>query len=163
MGILNKIIKTSGKEKDDEKKATDTKKKDTTKDAKKKVVSSSENSKSPVNKKSTGKAGKVKKVSVDKMPENYFDIIVKPHISEKTFNLSQEDKYVFIVSNGSNKTEIKKAVKSIYGVSVVSVNIINIHSRMKRFRGRMGLKSGYRKAIVKLAKGDKIDLMKENK
>ena len=160
MGILNKIIKNSEKENADEKKTADAKKKDTNKDAKKKVVISEKNSKSPVSKKSTGK---VKKVSVDKMPENYFDIIVKPHISEKTFNLSQEDKYVFIVSDGSNKTEIKKAVKSIYGVSVVSVNIINIHSRMKRFRGRMGLKSGYRKAIVKLAKGHKIDLMKENK
>ena len=160
MGILNKIIKNSEKENADEKKTADAKKKDTNKDAKKKVVISEKNSKSPVSKKSTGK---VKKVSVDKMPENYFDIIVKPHISEKTFNLSQEDKYVFIVSDGSNKTEIKKAVKSIYGVSVVSVNIINIHSRMKRFRGRMGLKSGYRKAIVKLTKGHKIDLMKENK
>lgn len=160
MGILNKIIKNSEKENADEKKTADAKKKDTNKDAKKKVVISEKNSKSPVSKKSTGK---VKKVSVDKIPENYFDIIVKPHISEKTFNLSQEDKYVFIVSDGSNKTEIKKAVKSIYGVSVVSVNIINIHSRMKRFRGRMGLKSGYRKAIVKLAKGHKIDLMKENK
>lgn len=160
MGILNKIIKNSEKENADEKKTADAKKKDTNKDTKKKVVISEKNSKSPVSKKSTGK---VKKVSVDKMPENYFDIIVKPHISEKTFNLSQEDKYVFIVSDGSNKTEIKKAVKNIYGVSVVSVNIINIHSRMKRFRGRMGLKSGYRKAIVKLAKGHKIDLMKENK
>ena len=160
MGILNKIIKNSEEEKVDDKKTASVKKKDTNKDKEEKTVKSEKNNKGSVNKKSTGK---IKKVSVDKMPDNYFDIIVKPHISEKTFNLSQEDKYVFIVSDGSNKTEIKKAVKSIYGVSVVSVNIINIHSRMKRFRGRMGLKSGYRKAIVKLAKGHKIDLMKENK
>ena len=160
MGILNKIIKNSEKEKVDDKKTASVKKKDTNEDKEEKTVKSEKNNKGSVNKKSTGK---IKKVSVDKMPDNYFDIIVKPHISEKTFNLSQEDKYVFIVSDKSNKTEIKKAVKSIYGVSVISVNIINIHSRIKRFRGRMGLKSGYRKAIVKLAKGHKIDLMKENK
>ena len=160
MGILNKIIKNNEKEKVDDKKTASVKKKDTNEDKEKKTVKSEKNNKGSVNKKSTGK---IKKVSVDKMPDNYFDIIVKPHISEKTFNLSQEDKYVFIVSDKSNKTEIKKAVKSIYGVSVISVNIINIHSRIKRFRGRMGLKSGYRKAIVKLAKGHKIDLMKENK
>ena len=160
MGILNKIIKNNEKEKVDDKKTASVKKKDTNEDKEEKTVKSEKNNKGSVNKKSTGK---IKKVSVDKMPDNYFDIIVKPHISEKTFNLSQEDKYVFIVSDKSNKTEIKKAVKSIYGVSVISVNIINIHSRIKRFRGRMGLKSGYRKAIVKLAKGHKIDLMKENK
>ena len=160
MGILNKIIKNSEEEKVDDKKTASVKKKDSNKDKEEKTVKSEKNNKGSVNKKSTGK---IKKVSVDKMPDNYFDIIVKPHISEKTFNLSREDKYVFIVSDKSNKTEIKKAVKSIYGVSVISVNIINIHSRIKRFRGRMGLKSGYRKAMVKLAKGHKIDLMKENK
>lgn len=160
MGILNKIIKNSEEEKVDDKKTASVKKKDSNKDKEEKTVKSEKNNKGSVNKKSTGK---IKKVSVDKMPNNYFDIIVKPHISEKTFNLSQENKYVFIVSDKSNKTEIKKAVKSIYGVSVISVNIINIHSRIKRFRGRMGLKSGYRKAMVKLAKGHKIDLMKENK
>jgi len=160
MGILNKIIKNSEEEKVDDKKTASVKKKDTNKDKKEKAVKSEKNNKGSANKRSTGK---IKKVSVDKMPDNYFDIIVKPHISEKTFNLSQEDKYVFIVSDKSNKTEIKKAVKSIYGVSVISVNILNVHSRIKRFRGRMGLKSGYRKAIVKLAKGHKIDLMKENK
>lgn len=160
MGILNKIIKNSEKEKVDDKKTASVKKKDSNKDKEEKTVKSEKNNKGSVNKRSTGK---IKKVPVDKMPDNYFDIIVKPHISEKTFNLSQEDKYVFIVSDKSNKIEIKKAVKSIYGVSVISVNVINIHSRIKRFRGRMGLKSGYRKAMVKLAKGHKIDLMKENK
>ena len=66
-------------------------------------------------------------------------------------------------TDGVNKSEIKKAVKSLYGVSVLSVNIINVPAKPKRFKGKAGVKSGYRKAIVKLAKNSKIDLMKESK
>ena len=155
MGILDKVIKKNEKDVVKDDKIVDDKKRGTAQKKEKKVVKSKKD-----NKKVSGKA---KKISPDKIPSDYFDILVKPHISEKTFNLSQDDQYVFIVSDKANKSEIKKAVKNIYGVIVISVNIINIHSRVKKFRGRAGIKSGYRKAIVKLAKGNKIDLMKEGK
>lgn len=106
---------------------------------------------------------KTKKVSKDKIPNGYFDLIRRPHISEKTFNLSKEGQYVFIVSDGANKSEIKKAVENLYGVSVVSVNIVSVPSKPKMSKGKPSVRSGYRKAIVKLAKGQNIDVMKETK
>lgn len=142
MGILDKIIK---KDKEDKPLEKDVK---SGKDVKKQ-------------KKET--APKVKKVSKDKIPNSYFDLIRKPHISEKTFNLSKESQYVFIVSDRSNKSEIKKAIESLYGVPVVSVNVISVPSKPKMFKGKSSVKSGYRKAIVKLAKGHSIDVMKETK
>ncbi|MBW6440574.1 50S ribosomal protein L23 [Patescibacteria group bacterium] len=155
MGILNKIKKKGEPKKIADKQVSRSSKNISAKDSSRKSPKSEKGIK-----KSTAK---VKRVPIEKMPDKYFDMIVKPHISEKTFNLSQIDQYVFIVSARSNKSEIKKAIKNIYGVSVVSVNIINVPSRTKRFRGRMGVKSGYRKAMVKLAKGHKIELMKESK
>lgn len=157
MSILNKIIKKKDEKKDKtvsegtkEKKVVD--KKTVEKEAK-------------INKKnkSSVKIKKNKKVSKDKIPNHYFDLVKKPHISEKTFNLSNENQYVFVVSDSANKSEIKKAIGSLYGVSVVSVNVISVPSKPKRFKGRQGIKSGYKKAIVKLAKGNTIDLMKEAK
>ncbi len=106
---------------------------------------------------------KIKKISKDKMPNHYFDLIKKPHVSEKTFNLSNKNQYVFIVSDKANKSEIKKAIKNLYKVLVVSVNVVSVPSKPKRFKGRLSVKSGYKKAIVKLAEGNTIDLMKEAK
>ncbi len=145
MGILDKIIK---KDKEGEEGKSPEKDVKSEKFAKKQ-------------KKET--ASKVKKASKDKMPNRYFDLIRRPHISEKTFNLSKEGQYVFIVSERSNKSEIKKAIESLYGVSVVSVNAISVPSKPKMFKGKPSVKSGYRKAIVKLAKGQSIDMMKETK
>jgi len=142
MGILDKIIK---KDKEDKPLEKDVKPEKVAKKQKKETAS------------------KVKKISKDKMPNRYFDLIRKPHISEKTFNLSKESQYVFIVSDRSNKSEIKKAVESLYGVSVVSVNVISVPSKPKMSKGKPSVKSGYRKAIVKLAKGHSIDVMKETK
>lgn len=148
MSILNKIIKKKDEKED-------------------KTVSEGTKEKKVVNKKTVEKETKAnkknKKVSKDKIPNHYFDLVKKPHISEKTFNLSNENQYVFVVSDSANKSEIKKAIGSLYGVSVVSVNVISVPSKPKRFKGRQGIKSGYKKAIVKLAKGNTIDLMKEAK
>jgi len=142
MGILDKIIK---KDKEDKSPKKDIRSEKFLKKQKKETIP------------------KVKKVSKDKIPNRYFDLIRKPHISEKTFNLSKESQYVFIVSDRSNKSEIKKAVESLYGVSVVSVNVISVPSKPKMSKGKPSVKSGYRKAIVKLAKGYSIDVMKETK
>ena len=83
------------------------------------------------------------------------------HITEKATDLGKENKYVFKVFPNTNKIEVKKAVQDLYGVEVLDVNIINIHQKSKRLAGRRGAghKSGYKKAIVTLAEGEKIELL----
>ena len=150
MSILDKLKK----KKDDEKDVKDDKKEK--KEAKKEVDKKKKG-------KLSGKSEKAKKVSREKMPVHYFELIKKPHISEKALRFNSEDKYVFVVSPSSNKSEIKKAVASLYGVVVKSVNITKVPSKPKKFKGMPGMKSGYKKAVVTLAKGNKIDVMKEKK
>jgi len=150
MGILDKIIK-----KDEEKKLAG--RKDEDKRIKERKKSGKKSKALP------GKpSAKPKKEKNGNVPLHYFDIIEKPHISEKAFIMSEKNKYVFRVSNASNKSEIKKAVESLYNVSVTDVNIIKIPSKPKRYKGVATLRSGYKKAIVSVAKGDAIDTMKES-
>jgi large subunit ribosomal protein L23 len=92
-----------------------------------------------------------------------YQIIKEPHITEKATFLTNQDKYVFKVSRRANKTEVKKAVEALYGVKVEKVHMI--HSapkkrRLGRHEGwRQGLKRGFKKAIVTLKKGEKIELL----
>jgi large subunit ribosomal protein L23 len=85
--------------------------------------------------------------------------IKKPWVTEKSGMLNVIGQYVFMVDSAAAKPEIKKAIKEIYKVDVVSVNVVN--RPPKRKRSRRGLKRAqgeYRKAIVTLKKGQKIDL-----
>ena len=92
---------------------------------------------------------------------NAYKILKEAHVTEKATDLGKENKYVFKVFPRTNKVEIKKAVQDLYGVEVLGVNIINIHRKTKGTAGRRraGHKTGYRKAIVTLAEGEKIELM----
>lgn len=84
-------------------------------------------------------------------------ILIEPWITEEATRISEFNKYIFKVTPVADKNKIKKSVEDLYGVQVVSVNIINI-PRKKRIRGRVtGWKSGYKKAIVTLKEGDKIE------
>jgi len=86
-------------------------------------------------------------------------IIKKPWITEKAGALSAMGKYVFIVKEKASKPEIKKAMKEIYKVDAVAVNMVNRPAKRKRFGGGpASAVGGYRKAIVTLKKGQKIDL-----
>ncbi|MCK4520613.1 50S ribosomal protein L23 [Candidatus Parcubacteria bacterium] len=86
-------------------------------------------------------------------------VLEQPHISEKATDLTKENKYIFRVFPKSNKKEIKKAVEGIYGVDVLDVRTVSI-PRKKKMRGRiLGWKKGYKKAIVKIKKGQKIELL----
>lgn len=86
-------------------------------------------------------------------------VLEQPHISEKATDLSKENKYIFRVFSKSNKKEIKKAVEGIYEIDVLDVRIINV-PRKKKMRGRIvGWKKGYKKAIVKIKEGQKIELL----
>ncbi|MEA1936879.1 MAG: 50S ribosomal protein L23 [Patescibacteria group bacterium] len=165
MSILDKIRKKpKDKEKEDKSKAVD-KNEVKKQELKKKVDKKTEKKedKKQDSKKKDKTVSKVKKVAKEKIPIHHFEIIRKPHISEKAFNLESEGKYVFVVSPSANKVEIKKAIQNLYGVVVKSVNIVKVPSKPKRFRGVPGTKSGYKKAVVTLAKGSKIDVMKEAK
>ncbi|MFH1671489.1 MAG: 50S ribosomal protein L23 [Candidatus Portnoybacteria bacterium] len=92
-----------------------------------------------------------------------YRIIQRPHITEKAGFLAEKNKYVFRVFPRANKTEVKKVIESIYGVKITNVRMA--HSapkkrRLGRSQGfRHGLKKGFKKAIVTLKQGDKIDLL----
>ncbi len=85
-------------------------------------------------------------------------IIKKPLITEKSTALGASGKYVFVVSQKATKPEIKKAIRLIYKVDPVSVNIVNLHPKHKKFGAAKGKLSGHKKAVVTIKGGQKIDL-----
>ncbi|MGC9599297.1 MAG: 50S ribosomal protein L23 [Minisyncoccia bacterium] len=86
-------------------------------------------------------------------------LIKKPWVTEKSTGLAQLGKYVFIVKPKATKQEVKKAVKEIYKVDAVAVNVVNRPPKRKRFGANIkGSQEGYRKAIVTLKAGQKIDI-----
>ncbi len=92
------------------------------------------------------------------MNQNLYDTIVSPLITEKSTNLSTQNKIVFKVAHSANKKSIKKRVEKIFKVNVTKINIINKKSRIKSTRGRKVKVKGYKKAIITLKKGQNIDL-----
>ena len=93
------------------------------------------------------------------MPGDLAHILVRPHITEKAAILAEKNTYVFEVARNTNKPQIAKAVAVLYGVRPIRVNIVNLPSLPVLIRGKMGFKTGVRKALVTLAKGDKIELI----
>ena len=89
---------------------------------------------------------------------NHIDSIRNPIITEKATVLSEQNKTVFKVHKKANKKTIKKNIEKLFKVSVVKVNIINRKSKFKIKQGKKSYKSGYKKAIVTLKKGQSIDL-----
>lgn len=85
-------------------------------------------------------------------------VLLKPHISEKSTDLSNEGDYVFRVRKDANKEEVKREVEKRYGVNVEKVRVANIPPKKKRMGRREGERKGYKKAIVKVKKGQSIDL-----
>lgn len=86
-------------------------------------------------------------------------IIKQPWITEKSYNFSLAGKYAFLVDKNANKNEVKKAIKAIYKVDPVSVNMVSIKGKETRFGSRKTKQGIYKKAIVKLKDGQKIDIM----
>lgn len=85
------------------------------------------------------------------------DILLAPVISEKSYGLLDEDKYTFIVRPDANKTQIKIAVQQVFNVRVISVNTLNRPGKRKRTRTGFGKRRDTKRAVVKLAPGDRID------
>ena len=89
------------------------------------------------------------------------DVIIAPVVSEKSYSLLDNNAYTFQVHPDANKTEIRQAVETIWGVKVVNVNTINRKGKTKRFRFTQGKRSDTKRAIVKLAPGDKIEIFEQ--
>ena len=87
-----------------------------------------------------------------------YDKILSPVVTEKSTNLSEQNKIVFKVPNKSNKKNLKKNIEKIFKITVVKINIINKKSRKKITRGKKVKIAGYKKAIITLKKGQSIDL-----
>ena len=86
------------------------------------------------------------------------DIILRPVVSEKSYNLLDEGKYTFIVAPDANKTEIKIAIEAIFNVKVTSVNTLNREGKRRRTRFGIGKKADTKRAIVTVAEGESIDI-----
>lgn len=83
------------------------------------------------------------------------DVIIKPIITEKSMESMADGKYTFMVDRKSNKSEIKKAVETIFDVKVEKVNTMNMLGKVKRQGYTSGRRSAWKKAIVKLTEGSK--------
>ena len=86
------------------------------------------------------------------------DVLQKPVISEKSYGLLDDNKYTFIVRPDANKTEIKIAVETVFGVSVTGVNTLNRTGKKRRTRSGTGKRPDTKRAIVSVADGQRIDI-----
>jgi len=96
-----------------------------------------------------------KKQEVD---ARHYDVILAPHITEKSTLLSEHNGVVFKVANDATKPQIKEAVEALWGVKVTGVNTIVQKGKTKRWKGRLYKRSDSKKAIVTLAEGQSIDV-----
>ena len=87
-----------------------------------------------------------------------YDKILSPLVTEKSTNLSDQNKIIFKVPNKANKINLKKNIEKIFKVNVTKINIINKQTRKKIVRGKKVQVRGHKKAIITLKKGQSIDL-----
>lgn len=105
------------------------------------------------------KTGKTKKTESHPVKLGSVGVILSPVITEKSTDLGALNKYVFKVAGHSTKSNIEKEIESVYKVKVKNVHVIKIPSKLRRQGSKSGRKSGYKKAIVTLKEGDKINLV----
>lgn len=101
---------------------------------------------------------KAKQKATPSVEVGHFDVILAPHITEKTTLLSEHNAVVFKVANDATKPQIKAAVEALFNVSVTGVNTITSKGKSKRWKGRPYTRSDVKKAIVTLAEGQSIDV-----
>ena len=87
-----------------------------------------------------------------------YDKILSPLVTEKSTNMSEQNKIIFKVPNGANKKNLKTNIEKIFKVNVTKINILNKKGRTKIARGKKVKISGFKKAIITLKKGQSIDL-----
>ncbi len=86
------------------------------------------------------------------------EVIIRPIISEKSFDLMEMNKFTFEVAKTARKEQIAKAIEEIFGVTVVKVNTMRVNGKPKRVRYQRGYTRSWKKAIVTLKEGDTIEV-----
>ena len=99
-----------------------------------------------------------KNVKANNVAASMYDTLVRPVITEKSMLASEAGKVVFRVPLDAGKEAIKAAVEAVFGVKVVKVNTIRQFGKVKIFKGYLGQRSDYKKALVTLAEGQNIDV-----
>jgi large subunit ribosomal protein L23 len=99
-----------------------------------------------------------KKPQQQQVDARHYDVVLAPHITEKSTMVSEHNAVVFKVASGASKPEIKEAVEALFGVTVTGVNTIVTKGKTKRWRGKPYQRSDFKKAIVTLAEGQSIDV-----
>lgn len=92
------------------------------------------------------------------IPLSAYDVILAPVITEKSSAASEHNQVIFKVRLDATKPQIKNAIEKLFGVKVLAVNTLTRKGKTKRFRGIKGRQKDVKKAVVKLAEGDKIDV-----
>ena len=92
------------------------------------------------------------------MTDRLYAVLRRPVITEKAMKVSEQGQVTFTVPMDATKPEIKKAVEGVFGVKVKAVNTLCVAGKSKMFRGQKGLRSDFKKAIVTLVDGEKLDV-----
>ena len=90
--------------------------------------------------------------------EMMYDIVLSPVVTEKSTQGVEHNQVTFRVDRRATKPQIRRAVEGLFGVKVSGVNTLNMRGKVKRFRGRLGKRAAYKKAIVTLVEGETIDI-----
>ncbi|QQR79253.1 MAG: 50S ribosomal protein L23 [Candidatus Moraniibacteriota bacterium] len=85
-------------------------------------------------------------------------VLLRPRITEKAYAVNALDQYVFQVASAATKTEVKRAVEEAYGVTVIAVNMVRLPGKRKNLGRTVGQRSSVKKALVRLKKGESIQL-----
>ena len=104
------------------------------------------------------KASTAKKADAKAVDNRHYDVVLAPHITEKSTMVSEYNAVVFKVANDASKPEIKAAVEALFNVSVTKVNTILTKGKTKKWKGQPYKRSDSKKAIVTLAAGHSIDI-----
>src|SRR3954462_13605980 len=99
-----------------------------------------------------------RKPQAGKVDISHYDVILAPHITEKSTMLSEQNPFVFKVAARASKPQIKAAVEALFNVSVTGVNTMNVKGKTKRWKGRPYTRSDVKKAVVTIADGQSIDI-----
>ena len=91
--------------------------------------------------------------------EKILAVLRAPLVSEKTARIQEMNQYVFEVATTATKADVKSAVEALFSVTVEAVNVLNVKGKNKTFRNRAGKRGDWRKAYVRLAEGQTIDVM----
>jgi len=94
----------------------------------------------------------------DAIDTRHYDVIVAPHITEKATLASEHNAVVFKVADAATKPQIKAAVEALFGVKVLSVNTLTQKGKTKRWKGKPYRRTDVKKAVVRLAEGQMIDV-----